>query len=179
MMLDAKPSPNFRIGMPNRQLLRQLRVRHQMLPLRDTRRINRERGIARPRESRILLFLTIVYGAASLLHFAHNAIFLWQYPNLPVWLTAGGVWAAWCGITAVGTLGYIVYRRVSRVTGLCTLAVYALLGFAALDHYAVAPISAHSIAMSTTVIVEVAAASALLIGVGYVGLRFRPVAGRA
>ncbi len=91
MMLDAKPSPNFRIGMSNRQLLRQLRVRHQMLPLRDTRRINRERGIARPRESRILLFLTIVYGAASLLHFAHNAIFLWQYPNLPVWLTAGSV----------------------------------------------------------------------------------------
>jgi hypothetical protein len=129
--------------------------------------------------SRTLLFLTIVYGAASLLHFAHNAIFLRQYPNLPVWLTAGGVWAAWCGITAVGTLGYIVYRRVSRATGLIILAVYALLGFGGLDHYAVAPVSAHSIAMSTTIIVEVAAASALLIGVAYSVLHLRPVAGRA
>jgi hypothetical protein len=131
------------------------------------------------RGSRTLVFLTIMYGAASLLHFVHNAIFLRQYPNLPVWLTAGGVWAAWCGITAVGTLGYIVYRRVSRAMGLFTLAVYALLGFGGLDHYAVAPISAHSIAMSTTIIVEVAAASALLICVGYSVLHLRPIAGRA
>jgi len=119
------------------------------------------------RGSRTLLLLVIAYGAASLLHFAHNAVFLQQYPNLPSWLTAGGVWAAWCASTAVGLLGYFVYLRVSRAAGLLTLAVYALLGFGGLDHYALAPVSAHSIAMNTTIVVEVAAAAALLIGVGY------------
>jgi hypothetical protein len=126
--------------------------------------------------SRRLLFLIIVYGAASLLHFAHNALFVREYPNLPSWLTAGGVWAAWCGVTSVGALGYYVYRRFSRAAGLITLAVYALLGFAGLDHYAVAPMSAHSIEMNATIIVEVAAAAALLTFVGWSGVRLRRVA---
>lgn len=119
------------------------------------------------REARILVALMIAYGATSLLHFAHNAIFLGDYPNLPSWLTAAGVWATWCGITAIGALGYIVYRRVSRAAGLVIVAVYALLGFGGLDHYVVAPVSAHSIAMNTTILVEVAAASALLGWIGY------------
>jgi uncharacterized membrane protein len=117
------------------------------------------------REERMLLLLTIVYAAASLLHFAHNAVFLQAYPNLPVWLTAAGVWAAWCGVTAVGALGYFVYRHVSRIAGFITLAAYALLGFAGLDHYAVAPVSAHSLDMNMTILAECAAAAALLIHV--------------
>ena len=122
------------------------------------------------RDTRTLLALTIVYAATSLLHFAHNAIFLGDYPNLPSWLTAGGVWLAWCGITAVGVLGYVLYRRVSRVAGLAILVVYALLGFGGLDHYVVAPVSAHSVAMNTTILVEVTGASALLAWIGYSAL---------
>jgi hypothetical protein len=125
------------------------------------------------REQRTLLLLTIVYAAASLLHFAHNAVFLRDYPNLPSWLTAAGVWAAWFGITAVGAVGYVVYRHFSRVAGLIILAGYALLGFAGLDHYAVAPISAHTIVMNTTIIAECTAAVALLIHVVHSGVRSR------
>ena len=112
-----------------------------------------------------LLVLMTLYGAASLLHFAHNAIFLKQYPNLPSWLTAGGVWAAWCGVMAVGVLGYVFYRRVSKPVGLLIIALYAALGFAGLDHYVVAPVSAHSVAMNATILVEVIAAAVLLIAV--------------
>ncbi len=115
------------------------------------------------RASRALLPLMVAYGAASLLHFAHNAAFLRDYPNLPEWLTAGGVWAAWFGIAAIGAAGYLVYLRVSRTAGLCIVGVYALLGFGGLDHYAVAPISAHSLAMNATILVEVAAALVLLL----------------
>lgn len=121
--------------------------------------------------SRILLPLTIAYGAASLFHFAHNAIFLQDYPNLPSWLTAGGVWAAWFAIAALGALGYFIYRRVSRPTGLLVLALYAFLGFGGLDHYAVAPFSAHSLAMNATIVVEVMAATALLAAVCHELLR--------
>ncbi len=117
---------------------------------------------AADRGRRVLLFLTIAYAAASLLHFAHNAVFLQAYPNLPAWLTAAGVWAAWCAITLLGALGYFVYLRRSRSAGLAILAVYAVLGFGGLDHYVVAPVSAHTLAMNATILVEVAAASVLL-----------------
>jgi len=132
------------------------------------------------RRSRTLLGLTLLYGASSLVHFAHNAIFVHDYPNLPAWLTAGGVWAAWCGVTAVGVLGLFVYLRVSRAGGLLILALYSLLGFAGLDHYTVAPVSAHSLVMNSTIGFEVATAAALLAFVGY-SLRhgFRGAAARA
>jgi hypothetical protein len=109
-----------------------------------------------------LLLLMIVYGAASLLHFVHNAVFIQSYPNLPKWITPLGVYASWCAIASVGVLGYWLFRRNSQPLGLVIIAVYALLGFGGLDHYLVAPMSAHSIAMNATILTEVTAALALL-----------------
>ena len=109
-----------------------------------------------------LLPLMLVYGAASLLHHAHNALYRNDYPNLPAWLNAKGVVEAWLVVAAVGTLGYLFYSRISRVPGLLLIAIYALLGFAGLDHYAVAPISAHTLAMNLTILLEVATALVLL-----------------
>ena len=43
------------------------------------------------------------------------------------------------------------------------LAVYALLGFAGLDHYFVAPMSAHTLAMNASIWGEVATAALLLL----------------
>jgi len=105
----------------------------------------------------------IVYGAASLLHFVHNAVYIREYPNLPKWITALGVYASWFAIAAVGALGYWLYRKVSQKFGLVVIALYAFLGFGGLDHYVIAPFGAHSIAMNATIIAEVSAASALLI----------------
>lgn len=104
----------------------------------------------------------LIYGAASLLHFLHNAIYLSDYPNLPLWLTARGVLAAWLVIAAVGAAGYLIYSRISRITGLLLIAVYALFGFGGLDHYAVAAISAHTVAMNLTILLEAASALVLL-----------------
>lgn len=118
-----------------------------------------------------MLTLMLVYGAFSLLHFVHNAVFLHDYPNLPAWLTSAGVYEAWLVEAAVGVLGYLLYTRVSPAAGLVTIAVYALLGFAGLDHYAVAPVSAHTAAMNLTILLEVVAAAALLIHVLRAGLR--------
>jgi hypothetical protein len=112
--------------------------------------------------SPLLLPLMLVYGAASLLHFLHNVIYLKAYPNLPAWLTVGGVIEAWLVVAGVGTLGYLFYSRVSRLPGLALIAVYALFGFAGLDHYVVAPVSAHSVAMNLTILLEVALALVLL-----------------
>ena len=45
--------------------------------------------------ARILRALMVIYGAASLLHFVHNAVYIREYPNLPKWLTSPGVYATW------------------------------------------------------------------------------------
>jgi hypothetical protein len=119
-----------------------------------------------PPASSALPTLMLVYGAASLLHFVHNAIFIGAYPNLPAWLTAEGVFAAWLMVAATGVLGYLLYTRISRAAGLIAIAVYAMLGFGGLDHYAVAPVSAHSLAMNLTILLEVATAAVLLACVG-------------
>jgi hypothetical protein len=111
----------------------------------------------------VLLSLMLLYGAASLLHHFHNAVYLHDYPNLPAWLTAGGVWAAWLVVAGTGVAGYWIYSRVSRVGGWVLIAVYAAFGLAGLDHYTVAPVAAHSVAMNLTILLEVVTAVVLLV----------------
>jgi hypothetical protein len=111
----------------------------------------------------VLLPLMLVYGAASLLHFMHNAVYVRDYPNLPAWLTSTGVVAAWLVVAAVGVLGYVLYSRLSRVAGLMTISVYAMFGLSGLDHYTVAPVSAHTVAMNLTILLEAATSAVLLV----------------
>lgn len=110
-----------------------------------------------------LFVLLAVYCMASLIHFVHNAELVAEYPNLPAWLTRSKVYLAWLGITAVGAAGIALLRLGLRLTGLVVIAVYAALGFAGLDHYWVAPVSAHSLAMNATIWFEVAAAAVLFV----------------
>ena len=112
---------------------------------------------------RLLLTLIIIYGVASLLHFVHNAVYIDAYPNLPAWITPAVVYVSWLVIAATGAVGYWLYRRGSRAFGLMVIDVYALFGFGGLDHYTLAPASAHSMAMNATILGEVITASALLI----------------
>jgi hypothetical protein len=111
----------------------------------------------------MLSLLMLLYGAASLLHFAHNAVFIDDYPGLPAWLSSARVWAAWFGVTSLGVAGYLLMRLDHRYTGLVVTAVYAGLGFDGLAHYSVAPFAAHTWTMNLTILLEVAAAAALVV----------------
>ena len=111
-----------------------------------------------------LLPLVLLYGAASLIHFSHNAEFLNEYPNLPAWFTRAGVYAAWLGVTAIGVVGYLLLRARYARTGLLVLAIYGAFGLDGLSHYALAPPSAHTLAMNFTIGFE-AVMGAVLIGV--------------
>jgi hypothetical protein len=106
--------------------------------------------------------LLLAYVAASLVHFVHNAEFLADYPNMPVWLSPGIVYAVWAANTAIGAAGYILFRRGYWLVGLTVLGVYAILGFGGLDHYTLAPVAAHSSAMNATILLEAATALMLL-----------------
>jgi hypothetical protein len=107
--------------------------------------------------------LLLVYLAASLLHFVHNAEYVQAYPNLPGWVTRSSVYGTWLGITAGGLIGYILYRFIrSRVVGLIVLCLYAAAGLDGLLHYMLAPIAAHTHGMNFTIWFEVVMASMLL-----------------
>jgi hypothetical protein len=115
----------------------------------------------------------LLYGAASLAHFTHNAVYLKFYPKMPAWLTPLGVLASWLVIAGTGAVGYWLLRKGLKVIGLTAIALYAATGFAALDHYAIAPVSAHSMAMNATIIGEVVAASVLLVVTAWMAFRGR------
>lgn len=122
----------------------------------------------------VLLISLLAYGAASLFHHVHNAEFLHEYPNMPAWLTPAGVYAAWLGVTAVGLAGYVLMRWRYRLSGLALLGAYGLLGFYGLAHYAVAPVSSHTMTMHLTIGFEVVTAAMLLLTVILECSRFRP-----
>lgn len=126
--------------------------------------------------SRGLGWLMLLYAATSLLHFAHNAEYLTDYPHLPAWLSRASVYLAWCAVTLLGVTGYVIYRRAHHRLGLLLLGVYALIGFDGLLHYGRAPFSMHTGMMNFTIWAEVFAAALLLAGVARGALRRRDVA---
>lgn len=111
----------------------------------------------------LLLLLAATYCLASLAHFVHNAEYLSAYPNLPRWLSRSQIYAIWLAITSIGVVGLWLARGKYPLLGLILVAVYALLGFDGLGHYAVAPMSAHTFTMNFTIWAEVVAAALLLI----------------
>lgn len=111
---------------------------------------------------RLLIVFLLLYAAASFLHFAHNAEYLDDYPNLPLWLTRAGVYLAWFAQAAVGLFGYLLNRSGRVIFGLGLLGIYAAFGFDGLLHYTRAPIAAHTLAMNFTIWFEVVTATLLL-----------------
>ena len=105
------------------------------------------------------------HALASLLHHAHNAAFLKDYPNLPTSLTPAGVYAAWAGEAVIALVGLVLLRLGRTGAGLALIGSYALIGFSGLAHYVVAPLSAHTFAMNATIALEAITAAFLLTAV--------------
>jgi hypothetical protein len=119
----------------------------------------------------VLPGLLLLYAATSLLHFAHNAHYLADYPNLPPWLSRADVYLSWCALTLLGIAGLILYRRAHRGAGLVLLGAYALIGFDGFLHYGRAPMAAHTAMMNFTIWAEALAAALLLADLCVLGLR--------
>ena len=120
-----------------------------------------------------LPWLLLLYCAASLVHFVHNAEYISDYPNLPDWLSRSRVYVAWLAIFAIGVVGYALCRRGHGLIGLIVLAVYAGFGFDGLLHYTLAPFAAHTIAMNLTIWFEVVAATLLFVTVIRLAIAWR------
>ncbi|MDE2136145.1 MAG: hypothetical protein KGJ68_01800 [Gammaproteobacteria bacterium] len=116
-----------------------------------------------------LPWLFALYAAATLLHFAHNAQYLAQYPNLPASWSRAEVYAAWCALMGLGLLGLALYGLGARRGGRAILGLYAGLGFGGLLHYTRAPLMHHSSMMNVTIWAEAAAGTVLLVNVLMLG----------
>jgi hypothetical protein len=116
-----------------------------------------------------LALLMLVYGVASLVHFIHNAEYLADYPGLPQTWTREGVYFIWLGVALTGLVGWLLLRNRHEILGLLIIAVYAVAGLDSLGHYVLAPLSAHSLGMNSTILVEVTAAAFLLGHVAWLG----------
>jgi hypothetical protein len=130
--------------------------------------MNSERPAVR---SELLPIVLLLYGAASLFHYAHNAEFLGDYPNLPVWLSPALIYGAWLGATTVGVAGYLLLRHGYPLVGLAALGVYGALGLDGLGHYGLAPYSGHTFTMNFSILLEAATAVVLLTAVAGLMLR--------
>ena len=123
-----------------------------------------------------LPWLLLLYCGASLLHFAHNAEYVADYPNLPHWISRASIYLAWATIFTIGLGGYLLFRGRRTTLGLLLLTLYTALGLDGLVHYGRAPISAHSFGMNLTIWTEVVTAAAalgavLLVAAGRLSLR--------
>jgi hypothetical protein len=85
---------------------------------------------------------------------------------MPAWLSPAGVYAVWLAQAVVGAAGMLLFLR-GRAIGLALIAIYAVLGFAGLDHYVLAPLSAHTAAMNATIWLEFATGMLLLLFVAW------------
>jgi hypothetical protein len=110
-----------------------------------------------------LWVLAVLYFAAGLAHFTHNAEFIAFYPNLPKGLTREHVYLVWLAITSLGAGGLLLARRGVRGLGLLLIAAYGALGLDGLAHYTLALCSEHSVAANLTIGAEAASGVALML----------------
>ena len=105
-------------------------------------------------KSSYLLASLFTYTAATTLHFIHNAIYLSSYPNMPAWISEVTVFRTLTLILSIGVVGCFISLTKYRTLGLVVIAFYASFGFDGLGHYALAPISQHTLAMNFTILFE-------------------------
>jgi len=107
--------------------------------------------------------LVLVFFAANLAHFVHNAEYIAYYPGMPSWLTREKVYLAWVAGVSIGLSGLPVYRTKLKVLGLALVATYGASGIDGLAHYTLALCSDHTLATNLTIWFEVLAGLSLLI----------------
>ena len=113
-----------------------------------------------PKHIQILL---LVFFAANLLHFTHNAEYIAWYPGMPSSFTREKIYLAWVAGVSVGLAGLLAYRAKLKILGLVLLAAYGALGIDGLAHYTLALCSEHTLATNLTIWFEVLAGLSLLL----------------
>ncbi|ROZ63891.1 hypothetical protein [Ramlibacter sp. WS9] len=108
----------------------------------------------------------VLYFAASLAHFSHNAEYIAFYPNMRKGLTREQVYLVWLAITGVGAIGFAALRLRWTIVGAAFLLAYGAMGLDGLGHYWLALCSEHSIAANITIWAEAVTGVVLAVSCG-------------
>ena len=90
--------------------------------------------VSETQPTRILKGLLAFSVIATLIHFTDNYFYFEHYPQ-PDWITQFGVIRSWLLWTAVGILGYWLYKKQWFLLAHLCLSVYAFCGLSSLGHY--------------------------------------------
>ena len=116
-----------------------------------------------PAQERALFGLISLNVIASVFHYAHYFVYFRTYPNELDWLSPPRVDLVWFLITAVGVVGYLLFKRHRYLWSFPLLYLYAILGLGSLGHYLLAPMAAHSIGTNLLIWSEATVAGILLL----------------
>jgi hypothetical protein len=108
-------------------------------------------SVSRSRVPQHVWVFAVLYFAASLAHFSHNAEYIAFYPNMPKGLTREQVYLVWLAITAVGAIGFTALRLRWTLIGAAFLLAYGAMGLDGLGHYWLALCSEHSLMANITI----------------------------
>jgi hypothetical protein len=92
---------------------------------------------------RVVRTAVIASLLSTIVHYTDNYLNLEDYPQ-PHWIDHAVVPTAWVLLTAIGLLGYVLYRRERFVPAALCLIVYSYTGISSLFHYRYGPLSAFS-----------------------------------
>lgn len=106
-----------------------------------------------------LILLASVISTA--IHFTDNYRFIEHYPQ-PTWITASSIYQFWIILTAVGVIGYWLYRSRQFWFAYLCLSLYSLTGLASPGHYLYGSWSQFSFKMHLFIWTDAVTSSAVL-----------------
>ncbi|MBU7582110.1 MAG: hypothetical protein KAF91_04240 [Nostoc sp. TH1S01] len=95
---------------------------------------------------RLLKILLIVSIISTFLHYTDNYLFIEQYPQ-PAWITAPAIYKSWLILTAIGIIGYWLYKYQKYWLAYACLLLYSFTGITSPGHYLYGKLSEFSAKM--------------------------------
>jgi hypothetical protein len=113
------------------------------------------------RSERVLLAILAASIVSTAIHYADNYFAIERYPG-PEWIQGPVIYVGWIVLTAIGVLGYVLYRRAMYLPAILCLLVYSYTGVSSLGHFLYGDWSGFTSAMHVSILADGVTGSAVL-----------------
>jgi hypothetical protein len=114
-----------------------------------------------PRSERILLVILAASIVSTAIHYGDNYFAIERYPG-PEWIKGPVIYVGWIVLTAIGVLGYVLYRRAMYLPAILCLLVYSYTGVSSLGHFLYGDWSEFTTAMHVSILADGVTGTAVL-----------------
>ncbi|MEM1281020.1 MAG: hypothetical protein AAF921_14320 [Cyanobacteria bacterium P01_D01_bin.44] len=101
----------------------------------------------------ILKSILVACIVSTAIHFTDNYLYIEQYPQ-PDWITLPSIYISWCVWTAVGVIGYWLYKNQKFWFAYPCLVFYSFCGIDSLGHYLYGALSEFSPKMHLLIVTD-------------------------